>query len=246
MILLRKVYTHSLQYKKLYGVVLKHDLFEEAGYVGHYVAINAEKKTALIGIKGTSSLQDAMTDCCADSVPFSLDSHFVSKAEAVSQEIVCHEGILISAKRLADDIQPFLEHLFLPLDYEVLICGHSLGAGAASLVAPLLRSRNPMLIEKNSIQVRAFACPPVLNYESAIACSPFVTTIVNSSDIIPRASVANLKVLHETFFYVYKKLEEKGMHAKDFKSTRAFFSWLGKDKSEESIMTFEEALDMLQ
>jgi hypothetical protein len=124
------------------------------GYVGHYMAICPEKRVLVIGVKGTSTLEDMLTDCCGQAVAFELDAgscpfpegHEVSNEDIVVQQqhlehqqqqngssdtgtgtmddydgrssievcqhnglvIRCHEGILISAKRLADEIMPLL------------------------------------------------------------------------------------------------------------------------------------------
>ena len=86
--------------------------------------------------------------------------------------------------------------------YRLLLCGHSLGAGAAALAAALLRLRFPQLFptvtaddqgkaRQNKVHVYAFAPPPVLDHDSAVAASSYCTTIINNADIIPRCSLVN-------------------------------------------------------
>jgi hypothetical protein len=230
---------------------------EDAGKVGYYIAHNPETKVGLIGVKGTDSAQDILTDCCAATATHKLERSFVaddnrgwfdlllgSDIQSLT-DIHCHEGILISAKWLAEELMPFVRDLYVPLDYQILVCGHSLGAGASGLVATLLRSQIPELIQRNSIQVKAFASPPILNREAAMACSSFVTTIVNNCDIIPRCSLNNVEVLLEVLVKVQKKLEEGGLNCKDFQSTKAYLEKLNEGTEGDMLMTPEEAFGVL-
>jgi hypothetical protein len=104
--------------------VMKHDKTNVPGIVGHYIAVAKERKLVLVGVKGTSSFEDMLTDCCGNVITYKLPGPFV---EGGKTEIRCHEGILLSAERLADDIQPFIEDFVLPTDYDILVTGHSLG-----------------------------------------------------------------------------------------------------------------------
>lgn len=253
--------------------LLKHESNEVAGTVGYYIAWNGETKTALIGVQGTSSIDDMLTDVCAATSTHELDRCFVTKEEEQADNtplsvfnslikiagsnddenpyplthIHCHEGILISAKWLAKEVEPFIKDFFIPLGYKILICGHSLGAGTSGLVACLLRSQYPTLIDgKSSIEVYAFASPPVMNKQAALASSSFITTIVNNSDIIPRSSLNNLEVMLECLSNIQAELKERGMDCSDFNSSKAFIAKLKESKTDGTpIMTSEEALEIL-
>ncbi len=195
--------------------LLKHDVTVLPGYLGHYVALNKKEKTAVIGVKGTSSLEDMITDMCGAAVSFDLeDGSFISDGPTT---IRAHEGILLSSQRLADDLQPLVEKLLFPQGYQIVIVGHSLGAAAAALLAVLLQSRIPGLRpspeQSKKLHVYAFASPPNLDLQSASACESFVTTIVNNCDVIPRCNVGPvlvtvelLKVIHERLV----RLQQKG------------------------------------
>jgi hypothetical protein len=72
----------------------------------------------------------------------------------------------------------------------VVCIGHSLGAGAAAVVAMELK-------EYNFLEVEAvgFGCPSLLSRDLAETTKEYITTVVNDADIIPRmsgASMANL------------------------------------------------------
>lgn len=226
------------------------------GHVAHYCAVSARQKLVVIGIRGTWSLEDLLTDCCGRAVSYSgrddedcSDHHdesarvevraaqpnqVVAGEEQDAIEIMsgheriwveqahsedhhdairCHEGILICAKRLANLIQPVVEQLVLQKDHRVLLCGHSLGAGVASLVALVLRTRLPELAheKQDRIQVAAFAPPPVLDHDSSAAASSYTTSVVNNADIVPRSSLANLTVFLEVLRSVSDRLVERNL-----------------------------------
>ena len=115
------------------------------GSVGHYVAVSHTNKLIVIGVKGTSSLEDIFTDVCGQSVDYNLGGdepadrvevrakindevltlldttcvEVVSGHERISViqgydedlDVRCHEGVLISAKRLYDHVLPIVEEM---------------------------------------------------------------------------------------------------------------------------------------
>ncbi|XP_016402928.1 sn1-specific diacylglycerol lipase beta-like [Sinocyclocheilus rhinocerous] len=85
-------------------------------------------------------LQDVLTDLSAECENLSV--------EGVSGTCYAHKGICQAAhyiyKRLVND--GILSQAFnIAPEYKLVITGHSLGAGAASLLAVLLRSTHPTL-----------------------------------------------------------------------------------------------------
>lgn len=221
--------------------LLRHDKPETPGFVSHYVAISKERKTILIGVKGTSGLEDMLTDCCGRAVSHDLPGPFVQGGVT---SIRCHEGILLSAQRLAATLEVLVEELVLPTGYKILITGHSLGAGVASLLGVLLRARFSTLLTDTGgmrLRVMAFASPPVLDCDSALACEPFCTTIVNNSDIIPRASLSNLIVLIEFLKILDKKLEAMGKKPTDIVGVSQFLLSLAK-KDDDPVISVNEVM----
>jgi len=105
-----------------------------------------------------------------------------------------------------------------------------------------LRSRiAPFRKNYDDLRVVAFASPPVLSYKASKACAPFVTTVVNNSDVIPRSSVSNLTVMSKLLYRVNEKLKAEGM---------SFDSWFALKKFydehtvvDDKMLMTEEELD---
>ena len=98
--------------------LIKHDKTAVPGYLGHYIALSTskEKKIAVIGVKGTSNVEDFVTDVCAAAVQYNLPNDGGS--------LTCHEGIYISSERLYKQILPTVRDLLIPSGYKIVIVGH--------------------------------------------------------------------------------------------------------------------------
>ena len=219
--------------------VLRHDTATEPGRVGHYIAMNYQEGICLIGLKGTSTFSDVLTDVIGTIMPHSLDKPFSGN----ETDIICHEGIFVAATMVADDLQGFLENLVIPKNYRVVITGHSLGAGTACLLGLLLSSRIPSLQKDGKLQVVAFATPAVLNYTACKACMPFTTSVVNNTDMVPRMSISNLLTMNRGLVEVNRRLEEKGLSPDSLKKAYRYAQDLCK-LDEDTLMTVDE-LDAL-
>ncbi|EED91857.1 predicted protein [Thalassiosira pseudonana CCMP1335] len=229
--------------------LLKHDTTSVPGYLGHYVAISSNasnEKTAIIGVKGTSNFEDFLTDMCANAVEYNITTNpFYDKSDG-NYTLRCHEGVFISSKRLADDVLP-LVHLLLASGYNLRVVGHSLGAGCATILALFLRSKIPSLREDGrKLQVWAFASPPILDLESAIACSPFVTTVVNNCDVVPRANVAPLAVTARLLRSVNNRLKERNLDFTNFQTTFAFLNKIREGIDGDMLMSADEVVSELE
>jgi sn1-specific diacylglycerol lipase len=109
-----------------------------------------------------------------------------------------HEGMYTAAEMVCADTQHLVEKFFLPQGYQILVCGHSLGAGVACLLGLFLQSRihatNP-----SNLRVLAYATPACLDYETAKAVASFTTSVVNNTDCVARLSVMNLVTMNRLF-----------------------------------------------
>jgi Lipase (class 3) len=224
--------------------MVRHARADAPGRVGHFIAIDEKKKIALISVKGTSSLSDFVTDACGTPVRYDIPSgpYEVGGPAVIS----CHEGVLDASLDLLQDIQPLVEHLFLPSGFKVLLTGHSLGAGVAVIVGAMLRSRLTQLqtMGKKGLEVIAFAPPPTLNYVAAKATSSFTTSVVNGVDVVPRTSINNAVTMLEFLNVVYGKLIDKGLAPKNLKATFELLSKLFKSEGA-TIMSPDELFKAL-
>lgn len=335
------------------------------GCIGHYIAVYHTTKTMIIGIKGTSTLEDLLLDCCGRAITYirqldvmdaseetrievfarqshpiiledgvygsshhqisgdqkpqsflkeneiqnhgsssnhheevgvevlceheriwieqenitsiddeyNMNPYFVIGLHQNHQEsncIRCHEGILIATKRLANKVQKKVEYYVLENNYQLIICGHSLGAGAAALLGIVLRERLPSLKsyqsttdctspsvssscrhpntiptdstlqqqrQKERIRVYAFAPPPVVDYDTSISSSSYITSFVNDCDIIPRCSLANLlvfiDVLNNT---IYHRMNNRGFIPDTVSGTISFIQKLSKGSNDPDLL----------
>jgi hypothetical protein len=224
--------------------LLKHDTTTVPGYLGHYVAIPKDKKNkfALIGVKGTSGLEDLITDMCGAAVAVELERPYRQYADDTTSATAfrAHEGILIGTRRLATDLQRFVENLLLPQGYQIIICGHSLGAASAALLAVLLRSQIPELQKYDTpegasnrlMQAYAFASPPILDLQNALDTAPFITTVVNNCDIITRCNIAPLAATVDVLKMMNEKLVETTNDPR--KKMKSWAFWNKKEKDDYS------------
>lgn len=103
------------------------------------------------------------------------------------------KGMHTAAIYILDDISTRLADIFTKYpDYTLVLCGYSLGAGIASILAILLKSKYP--------HVRCFglAMPgSVLSENLALATRDFIYSYVVDVDMIARASIRSLEHLRD-------------------------------------------------
>ena len=259
-----------------YGM-LCHELNVRPGTVAHYVAVHPTDRTVVVSLRGTSTLEDFLTDCLGLPKPLTDDNslgrdsvrvevkaavpnvvltdpgddtvEIVSGHERIILEdhdddgdmyVRCHEGMLTAARNVLNVIGRFLRDYVTQCDYTITLVGHSLGAGTAIVAAQLLRSKFPELSCSNRIKVFAFAPPPVLDHDSALAATSYCTTIVNGSDIIPRTSISNLLVLSGVLREVERRMIEHEINPSDPGRTVKFINKLSEGEKGKPLMTAVE------
>lgn len=156
-----------------------------------------------------------MVDLTADEEVLTLPDGRGGQAQFVS-----HGGILRAAQRLIDPAtSPLLAKVDAALQendgYALVLCGHSLGAACASLVAALIATRDPgdvpnwRLNEKcglpagRPIRAMCFGQPPIVDADLAALCASggddaLVTSVSLGNDIIPRIGIVQLREMRRS------------------------------------------------
>ncbi|XP_005923854.1 diacylglycerol lipase-beta isoform X1 [Haplochromis burtoni] len=173
--------TTGLQYRDFIHVSFHNQIYE----IPFFVALDHKREAILVAVRGTLSLKDVLTDLSAECENLPV--------EGVLGACYAHKGISQAAgyvyKRLVND--GILNQAFsIAPEYKLVITGHSLGAGAASVLAILLRNSFPTL------QCYAFSPPGgLLSKALADYSKDFVVSVVLGKDLVPRLSIPNMEDL---------------------------------------------------
>ncbi|KAI1896596.1 hypothetical protein AGOR_G00096400 [Albula goreensis] len=175
------LHSTGLQYRDFIHISFHNQIYE----IPFFVALDHKKEAVLVAVRGTLSLRDVLTDLSADCENLPI--------EGVTGTCYAHKGIAQAAsyiyKKLIND--GILNQAFtIAPEYRLVITGHSLGAGTASVLAILLRSAFPTL------QCYAFSPPGgLLSKALADYSREFVVSVVLGKDLVPRLSIPNMEDL---------------------------------------------------
>ena len=158
------------------------------GKPAHFIALprnqssqNNNTLTVYMCVRGTKTLADALTDLLCDPVEY--------------REGKAHEFIVQSGQFLAESHRELFHDLLKHSKkkrLKIVLVGHSLGAGAATICGIELHHDPEQVFD---VEVVGFGCPALLSLNLAEKYQDRITTVVNDSDVIPRlsgVSVANL------------------------------------------------------
>ncbi|KAJ4922172.1 hypothetical protein JOQ06_016507 [Pogonophryne albipinna] len=171
----------GLQYRDFIYVSFHNQIYE----IPFYVALDHKREAVLVAVRGTLSLKDVLTDLSAECENLPI--------EGVLGSCYAHKGMCQAAgyiyKKLVND--GILNQAFsIAPEYKLVITGHSLGAGTASLLAILLRNSFPTL------QCYSFSPPGgLLSKALADYSKDFVVSVVLGKDLVPRLSLPNMEDL---------------------------------------------------
>eukprot|EP01134_Creolimax_fragrantissima_P000255 CFRG0255T1 len=147
----------------------------------YYVVRDHNRKSIVISIRGSMSLNDALTDLHATPVMFDEFSH----------GDWCHQGILFAARYVYQELTDglILEDAFEDFEhYDLVVVGHSLGAATASLLSIMLH-------EQYGSKLSCYAYSPpsgLMSASLASRCESYCMSVVVGRDIVPRLSIPNI------------------------------------------------------
>jgi pimeloyl-ACP methyl ester carboxylesterase len=154
------------------------------------VAIDHAHPAILLAIRGTFTISEILVDVAGFARPFcggEAHSEMATMAERVWE---------VARPTVLDLLQKYPQ-------YELILIGHSLGAGVASLLNILLHDDNQALLQRENhtitrrnIRCFAYACPPTFTPldhipEAVAACSHYI----HGRDVVPFLSVDNIRHL---------------------------------------------------
>eukprot|EP00076_Gallus_gallus_P001268 NP_001025814.2 sn1-specific diacylglycerol lipase beta [Gallus gallus] len=171
----------GLQYRDFIHISFHNKIYE----IPFFVALDHKKEAIVVAVRGTLSFEDILTDLSADCEDLTLEdvleNGFVHKgitqaANYIYQKLI-NDGILNQAFTIASE-------------YKLVIVGHSLGGGTASVLAIMLRNSFPTL------KCYAFSPPGgLLSKTLAEYSKRFIVSIILGKDLVARLSMPNMEDL---------------------------------------------------
>ena len=139
------------------------------------VTVDHKTKWVVLAFRGSLSDADFLSDASADPVNFSTNGAKAHGGMAKMVDAVFANGRTIRILR---------EQLSKHADHELVITGHSLGAGLASLFT--VRALDEGTFGETKVRCVSFASPPVLTLPVADLYDHAVTTVVGGTDMVCR------------------------------------------------------------
>uniref|UniRef100_A0ACD5VLH2 Uncharacterized protein n=1 Tax=Avena sativa TaxID=4498 RepID=A0ACD5VLH2_AVESA len=156
---------------------------------GYYIAIDPRAKLVILGIRGTHTVYDLVTDLVA-----------LSDKKVSPKGFSTHFGTYEAARwYLRWELRIIRQCLEKHKDYKLRLVGHSLGGASAALLAIMLRkkSKEELGFSPDIVSAVGFGVPPCVSREIAESCASYVSTVVLQDDIVPRLSAASLARLRK-------------------------------------------------
>ncbi|NXT26111.1 DGLB lipase, partial [Syrrhaptes paradoxus] len=171
----------GLQYRDFIHISFHNKIYE----IPFFVALDHRKEAIVVAVRGTLSFEDILTDLSADCEDLTL--------EDVLENGFVHKGITQAAsyiyRKLIND--GILNQAFtIAPEYKLVIVGHSLGGGTASILAIMLRNSFPTL--------RCYAFSPpggLLSKSLADYTKHFIVSVIVGKDLVARLSMPNMEDL---------------------------------------------------
>eukprot|EP00929_Paragymnodinium_shiwhaense_P109522 TRINITY_DN7599_c0_g1_i1.p1 TRINITY_DN7599_c0_g1~~TRINITY_DN7599_c0_g1_i1.p1 ORF type:complete len:529 (-),score=59.75 TRINITY_DN7599_c0_g1_i1:316-1821(-) len=149
----------------------------------HAFFVDDANKVAILSIRGTNNIADTLTDLVCE--PRRLEDGELPCFSHL-QDVHVHSGMFRAATNLRERLTGLVEDVLAERpEHELVITGHSLGAGVAAL---LTLQWKPLF--GNRLRCVTFGPPQTLSLEAARAAeAQGVTSVISGDDAVPRLSL---------------------------------------------------------
>lgn len=172
----------------------------DVGETPFFVALDYDRKKIVISVRGTLSMKDILTDLNAESETIPL--------HPPREEWTGHKGMVQAAQYILEKIEQeqLLERARSrrpergTKDFDIIIVGHSLGAGTASILGILMRQAY------SSLQCFCYSPPGGLLSASVVEYTKeFTVSVVVGKDVVPRIGLHQMETLRTDLINAIKR-----------------------------------------
>nr|XP_022907133.1 sn1-specific diacylglycerol lipase alpha isoform X1 [Onthophagus taurus] len=172
----------------------------DVGETPFYVALDFDRKKVVVSIRGTLSMKDILTDLNAESETLPLDPP--------QEEWLGHKGMVQAAQYILDKLrgENLLEKAFDysvergTKEFQLVLVGHSLGAGTACILGILLRQEYQDLLCYCYSPPGGLLSMPAVEYTKS-----FIISVVIGKDVVPRIGLHQMEALRSDLINAIKR-----------------------------------------
>eukprot|EP00977_Amphora_coffeiformis_P004529 scaffold976_cov161-Amphora_coffeaeformis.AAC.7 len=173
------------------------------------VFVHEKQKVVCLAIRGTSTIQDVVTDIRQTPIPFPESDPEISQRSSDGDwtTVSRGQGLAVSGMAAAA-LNLYREHSDCLLQlakqgYRIRMTGHSLGGSVATLLGVLIRrDLKRDLDEDIPLRVYAYASPACLDARLADFVENFVTSVVLHDDVVPRLTMSSCRGLLKHLLHI--------------------------------------------
>ncbi len=194
----------------------KSDVFNSQYAPRYTISIDHSTHNIILAFRGTLSARDVIVDLAGESIELAIGNDPTLYA--------IHGGMLkvvakVSTPDHSSGIFTKIKDLLITYtDYQLVLTGHSLGAGIASILGvlwadPETNSIRPESgLPRRSVKVYAFACPSVMDDRLADKCQNMILSVAIGWDWLARVShAAVLEIRDATIMLKAHDVETPGL-----------------------------------